>query len=126
MQPGPRGGQIPTISARIFPRREDSFMLGLNLVDQSTGYQIIEKTFMKADDLLGCKKKSQGFPTVVQWISGILSTGMQVLSPAWHSGLKIWRCCSCSLGCMARNSMCPGAAKKEEKKISIPIKIAII
>ena len=49
------------------------------------------------------------------------STGMQVRTLAGHSGLRIWHCHSCSVGCNCGsalfpglgNSICPRAAKKE-------------
>ena len=34
-------------------------------------------------------------PIAVAWVA----VEVQVLSPAWHSGLKDWHCCSCSIGC---------------------------
>ena len=57
-----------------------------------------------------------------QWCLG--SPEMQVRYPALHSGLKIWHCCSCSLGydCSwdmipgPRNYICHRAAKKGKKK----------
>ena len=54
------------------------------------------------------------------------SPGMQVQSPAQHSGLRIWRCGSCSLGCNDGSDLIPGPGtpyavgqpKKGEKKKS--------
>ena len=41
-----------------------------------------------------------------QWCLG--SAGMQVLTPAGHSGLSIWHCCSFSSGCNSRSDLIPG------------------
>ena len=50
-----------------------------------------------------------GVPTVVQrdW-QHLGSAGMQVRSLAWHSGLRIWRCHSCGLGCDCSSDLIPG------------------
>ena len=51
------------------------------------------------------------------------STGTQVRSLAWHSGLRIWCCCSCSLCCSGGSNLIPGlelhmpwGSQKEKKK----------
>ena len=47
------------------------------------------------------------------------STRRQVQSPAWRSGLRIWRCHNCGIGhnCSGRqNATCPGAARKTPKQ----------
>ena len=42
-------------------------------------------------------------------ISDVLeAAGMQVQSPAWHSGLRIWLCHSCSLGHDCGSDLIPG------------------
>ena len=43
---------------------------------------------------------------MVQWIKGVL--GALVRSPAQHSGLGIWGCCSCGLGCNCGSDLIPG------------------
>ena len=44
-------------------------------------------------------------------IGGVLgATGMWVPSPAWHSGLGIRGCCSCSLGGNYGSDLSPGLA----------------
>ena len=64
-------------------------------------------------------------PTVVQWDQWHLgSSGMQVGSPAWHSGLGIQCCHSCGLGhnCSSdmntglRTPYAVGQPKKKERK----------
>ena len=66
-----------------------------------------------------------GVPAVAQWDPWHLgSTGTQVLSPAWHSGLRILRCQSCGVGHNCGSDLIPGpgtqyapqAARKEGKK----------
>ena len=42
-----------------------------------------------------------------QWCLG--SPEMQVRYPALHSGLKIWHCCSCSLGGDCGSDLIPGS-----------------
>ena len=50
--------------------------------------------------LLSSKLQSLGVPTVARWDWQHLgSTGMQVRSPAQHSGLRIQCCHSCGIGC---------------------------
>ena len=64
-----------------------------------------------------------GVPTVAQWDQLYLrSARTQVRSPAWHSGLRIWQCGSCSLGLICGsdpwpgNSMCHREAKRKISK----------
>ena len=67
-----------------------------------------------------------GVPAVVQqnW-QRLGSAGMKVRFLVWHSGLRIWRCCSCSFGCDYGSDLIPGLGapravrwpeKKEKKK----------
>ena len=56
---------------------------------------------------------------MVQWIKGVL--GALVRSPTQHSGLGIWGCCSCGLGCNCGSDLIPGpeaphATGKPKKK----------
>ena len=68
------------------------------------------------------KKGRKGVPAVAQWDwrhPG--TTGMQVRSPAGHSGLRILCCCSCGLGLDCGSDLISGpgtsyAAKNEKKK----------
>ena len=66
-----------------------------------------------------------GLLAVVQWNQRHLgSARMQVQSPAQHIGLRIWHCCSCSLGHNYGLDLIPGLGparaagwpKKKEKK----------
>ena len=68
-----------------------------------------------------------GVPTVAQQDRQCLgSTGMQVQSPAQHSGLRIQHCRSCGLGLRPwlgsdpwpKNSICCSRAKKRKEKLS--------
>ena len=67
-------------------------------------------------------------PTVAQQDQQCLwSAGMQVRIPAQHSGLRIWRCCTCSVGCNCGSHLIPDPGtlyasgdprkKKKEKNI---------
>ena len=72
-----------------------------------------------------------GIPTVGQWNQWCLwSSGMQVQSPAWHSGLRIWHCCSFSLILNSSLDLIPGPGSacaegwpkmktKQQKKIHL-------
>ena len=71
------------------------------------------------------KVEVKGAPTVVQWDQRCLgSTGMQVRSLAWHSGLRIQCCHSCGLGQDLSLDLIPGlgtpyaagVTKKRKKK----------
>ena len=56
-------------------------------------------TLWKIAPIPQTKQKILGVPAVVKWDwwhPG--SAGMQARSPALHSGLRIWHCCSCELG----------------------------
>ena len=52
------------------------------------------------------------------------SPGIQAPSPAQHDELRIWRCCSCGLGCKYGSDLIPGLGtpyatgrpKKRKKK----------
>ena len=89
----------------------------------------------KVDQAAGSGRKSlthkytseahERVPAVVQgdrWCVG--RAGMQVLSPVLHSGLRIWHCCSCSLGGDCGSDLIPsrgtpyamGQPKKKKKK----------
>jgi len=51
----------------------------------------------------------RGDPAVVQQDKQRLgSVGMQVQSLGWHSGLRIWHCCSCGLGRICGLDLIPG------------------
>ena len=53
--------------------------------------------------------KKSGVPAVAQWDRWHLwIPGMQVQSPAWHSGLRIGGCCSCGVGCNCGSALIPG------------------
>ena len=55
------------------------------------------------------KRVVVGVPAVAQrdWL-GLCSTGMQVRSPAQHSGLRFQHCHSCGIGCNCGSDMIPG------------------
>ena len=65
-------------------------------------------------------------------IGGVLGgAGMQVLSPACHSGLQMWHCCSYDLGRDCSSDLIPGQGTpyaagwpkmKEKKKVHTPWK----
>ena len=59
---------------------------------------------------------------MAQWDQQHLgNSGLQVRSLAWHSGSRIWHCCSCGLGHDCGLDLIPslgtlhGAAKKKKK-----------
>ena len=61
--------------------------------------------------LFSFKKCFRGVPAVVEqgWqCLGNAGMGMQIPSLAQHSGLRIWHCCSCSLGCSCGSDLIPG------------------
>ena len=71
------------------------------------------------------KSLEAGVPAMAQrdlW--HLWSSGAQVRSLAWHSGLRILSCCSCPIGCNRGPDLTPGtempyvprAAKKRGKK----------
>ena len=47
------------------------------------------------------------------------SARMQVQSLAWHSGLRIWHCHSCGVGCNCGSDLIPslGQPRKKKKKV---------
>ena len=65
--------------------------------------------------LISSKLQSLGVPTVARWDWQHLgSTGMQVRSPAQHSGLRIQCCHSCDPWPWPGSSICHGAAKNKK------------
>ena len=71
------------------------------------------------------KKEKSGVPAVTQQDRRHHgSAGMQVRTLAWHSGLRIRNCCSCTLGHKYNSDLIPGLVipyaagqpKKREKK----------